>query len=68
MTLKADSWEEDLKIQQLITDLEKMYAVCATIAFIVGILVGLFLSFVLGIPTLAEILSMYEISIVYLGD
>lgn len=68
MTLKADSWEEDVKILQLIDDLEKMYAVCATIAFIVGILVGLFLSFVLSIPTLAEILSMYEISIVYLGD
>lgn len=68
MTLKANSWEEDVKIQQLITDLEKMYAACATIAFIIGILFGLFLSFVLSIPTLAEILSMYEISIVYLGD
>lgn len=68
MTLKADSWEEDLKIQQLINDLEKMYAVCVTIAFIIGALFGVFLSFVLGIPTLVDILSMYEVSIVYLGD
>ena len=68
MTLKADSWEEDLKIQLLINDLEKTYAVCTIIAFIVGILVGLFISFVLSIPTLVEILSMYEVSIVYLGD
>lgn len=68
MTLKADSWEEDVKIQQLITDLEKMYAACAIITFMVGVLFGLLLSFVLSIPTLAEILSMYEISIVYLGD
>lgn len=68
MTLKADSWEEDIKIQQLITDLEKMYAACAIIAFMVGVLFGLFLSFVLGIPTLVDILSMYEISIVYLGE
>lgn len=68
MTLKADSWEEDLKIQLLINDLEKMYAVCVTIAFIIGTLFGLFLSFVLGIPTLVEMLSMYDISIVYIGD
>lgn len=47
---------------------EKMYAACAIIAFMVGVMFGLFLSFVLSIPTLAEILSMYEISIVYLGD
>ena len=66
MTLKADSWEEELEIQ--VADLEKIYAVCATIAFIVGILVGLVLSSVLSIPTLAEILRMYEISVVYLGD
>ena len=48
MTLKADSWEEDLKIQLLINDLEKTYAVCTIIAFIVGILVGLFISFSLS--------------------
>ena len=41
MTLKADSWEEDVKIQQLITDLEKMYAECAIIVFIVGVICSL---------------------------
>lgn len=68
MTLKADNWDEVLEIKELIADLDKIYAVCAIITFIVGILVGLFLSFVLGIPTLIDILSMYEVSIVYLGD
>lgn len=66
--LKHNSWTEEIEIQKLERDLEKIYILAASVSLIVGVAFGIFLSCVFGIPSFIELLGQYEISIVYLGD